>query len=216
MNLKEYEALTSAYIEHGGNVEAAARSAGVGPAAARRAVNEGTKNFPPIKQRVESIVRTTLHQSDEARIRHARHFKGAYATLSDQLNILRRIRLRPRGKVNADGTIEVNENVFASLARVTELLAKLGDSALDRSEGRRPTSERGDININMTAQAGVMEGAYTKGLSRRDAYRRSQEILRSNAKAIGDIAGTDSETEFTQRVLTTLTRLTKNEQEDAS
>ena len=49
MNLKDYEALTNAYIESGGNVEAAARIARIGTETARRIIDKGTKTgFPPI------------------------------------------------------------------------------------------------------------------------------------------------------------------------
>lgn len=214
MNLKDYEALTNAYIESGGNVEAAARIARIGTETARRIIDKGTKTgFPPIRERVQKLTQVALQQSDEERLRHARNFKVAYVLLARQLSVLAKVKLKPRGLVGPDGSIEVNETTFDRLARCSELLAKFGDSVLNRSEGRPAAeNEPGNLTISVTANARVMQGAYYSGLSKRDAYAKAQSILKENAFALGKIAGTPGELEFVKRVSTSLSRLTINKE----
>lgn len=161
MNVRIYNALTDAYMDTE-SIAKSARAVGISTQMATKYIDEGTENFPSIRERVASIKRRAIKEYDITAARELRLTKAAQENMSAKLmNVLGRIQLVPKGEYALDENgqmllnergepiIQITESSFKSIASTFKMLAALSSSTRSEQE----SMSGGTVTATVTASS---------------------------------------------------------------
>lgn len=149
---EQYSKLRDQFVDHR-NIAKAATIAGIGIHTAERYINTGTPTFPAIKPWADALVSKLLMEKEQDLAVQLRNREGAgLAMEAGIMRTLAKIEFVPKGSVNAEGKIQVDEKTFKTMASTLKLLHDYSLSV------RGVNNTQGDVNVNVNVSNTNVQG----------------------------------------------------------
>lgn len=178
ISVAQYEAMTTAWMMRG-TIEAVAEAGNVTRNVARNYVHRENGEYEPIQDRVARIRADQIREADEERTREVRAASmGVRKILAETVSGLNKMKFVPKGKPQADGTIQSNEYTF----NVTMSTLKAAMQLRSMLNGDPPQNSGVQVNVTQTNQ-----NVAVSGVDRNAVVQAGRLFIRNS---IGDDIGT--------------------------